>query len=141
MSLPIPPSGQTPSVSGHDPAEETHAPTIIEEPSDAAVEQAALEALPERRPGKRTWPLPKQADPNAPLLVVEDLRTQFTLASGSVSAVDGVSFRLDHGEALGIAGESGCGKTTTALSLVRILPANGRIVDGHVRLMGIDLVG
>jgi oligopeptide/dipeptide ABC transporter ATP-binding protein len=52
-----------------------------------------------------------------------------------------VSFRLDHGEALGIAGESGCGKTTTALSLVRILPSNGRIVDGHVRLMGIDLVG
>jgi oligopeptide/dipeptide ABC transporter ATP-binding protein len=141
MSLPVPPSGPTPSVSGHDPAEETRAPSIIEEPSDAAVEQAALEALPERRPGKRTWPLPKQADPNAPLLVVEDLRTQFTLASGSVSAVDGVSFRLDHGEALGIAGESGCGKTTTALSLIRILPANGRIVDGHVRLMGIDLVG
>ena len=141
MSLPVPPSGHTPSVSGHEPAEETHAHTIIEEPADADIEQAALEALPERRPGKRTWPLPKQADPNAPLLVVEDLRTYFSLASGSVKAVDGVSFRLDHGEALGIAGESGCGKTTTALSLVRILPANGRIVDGHVRLMGIDLVG
>jgi oligopeptide/dipeptide ABC transporter ATP-binding protein len=140
MSLPVPPPGPTSSGPGHEPAEETRAPTIIEEPSDAAVEQAALEALPERRPGKRTWPLPKQADPNAPLLVVEDLRTHFSIESGSVKAVDGVSFRLDHGEALGIAGESGCGKTTTALSLVRILPANGRIVDGHVRLMGIDLV-
>jgi oligopeptide/dipeptide ABC transporter ATP-binding protein len=88
----------------------------------------------------RSRTLPKQADPNAPLLVVEGLRTQFSLASGSVKAVDGVSFRLDNGEALGIAGESGCGKTTTALSLVRILPANGRIVEGSVKFMGIDLV-
>jgi oligopeptide/dipeptide ABC transporter ATP-binding protein len=141
MSLPVPPSGHQPTVPGHDPAEEAHAPTIIDEPSETAVEQAALDALPERRPGRRTWPLPKQADPDAPLLVVEGLRTHFSLESGSVKAVDGVSFRLDHGEALGIAGESGCGKTTTALSLVRILPSNGRIVDGHVRLMGIDLVG
>ena len=89
-------------------------------------------------PRQRT--LPKQADPNAPLLVVEDLKTYFTLDSGTVKAVDGVSFRLDHGEALGIAGESGCGKTTTALSLVRILPSNANIVGGSVRLMGIDLV-
>ena len=59
---------------------------------------------------------------------------------GVVHAVDGVSFRLDHGEALGIAGESGCGKTTTALSLVRILPANATIVSGRISLMGIDLV-
>ena len=57
-----------------------------------------------------------------------------------MKAVDGVSFRLDDGEALGIAGESGCGKTTTALSLVRLLPANGRIRGGEVRLFGIDLV-
>jgi oligopeptide/dipeptide ABC transporter ATP-binding protein len=140
VSLPVPPSGHQPSLPGDDPTSEPHPAPIIEEPSDATVEQAALEALPERRPGRRTWPLPKQADPDAPLLVVEDLRTEFTLASGSVKAVDGVSFRLDHGEALGVAGESGCGKTTTALSLVRILPANGRIVGGHVRLMGIDLV-
>jgi peptide/nickel transport system ATP-binding protein len=89
---------------------------------------------------RRTRTLPKQADPEAPLLVVEDLRTYFTLGSGTVKAVDGVSFRLDHGEALGIAGESGCGKTTTALSLVRILPSNARIVGGSIRLMGIDLV-
>jgi oligopeptide/dipeptide ABC transporter ATP-binding protein len=91
--------------------------------------------------GRRQWPLPKQADPDAPLLVVEDLKTYFTLDSGTVRAVDGVSFRLDHGEALGIAGESGCGKTTTALSLVRILPENAKVVGGSVRLMGIDLVG
>ncbi len=88
----------------------------------------------------RSRTLPKLADPNAPLLVVEGLKTYFTLESGTVKAVDGVSFRLDNGEALGIAGESGCGKTTTALSLVRILPANGRIVEGSVKLLGIDLV-
>ena len=84
--------------------------------------------------------LPKQADPTAPLLVVDDLRTWFQLESGVVHAVDGVSFRLDHGEALGIAGESGCGKTTTALSLIRLLPANARIESGSIKLYGIDLV-
>jgi oligopeptide/dipeptide ABC transporter ATP-binding protein len=90
--------------------------------------------------GRRQWPLPKLARPDAPLLVVEDLAVRFSLRNGSVKAVDGVSFRLDDGEALGIAGESGCGKTTTALSLVRLLPANGRIRSGKVELFGIDLV-
>jgi oligopeptide/dipeptide ABC transporter ATP-binding protein len=90
--------------------------------------------------GRRQWPLPKQADPNAPLLEVADLSVRFKMREGSVKAVDGVSFRLDDGEAMGIAGESGCGKTTTALSLVRLLPANGRIRGGSVKLFGIDLV-
>jgi oligopeptide/dipeptide ABC transporter ATP-binding protein len=90
--------------------------------------------------GRRKWPLPKQADPRAPLLDVRDLKTYFRLDSGTVKAVDGVSFRLDYGEALGIVGESGCGKTTTALSLVQILPSNARIAGGEIRLMGIDLV-
>ena len=91
--------------------------------------------------GRRQWPLPKQADPAAPLLVVEDLRTHFKLESGWVKAVDGVSFRLNDGEAMGLAGESGCGKTTTALSLVRLLPSNARIRKGSsIKLFGIDLV-
>ena len=90
--------------------------------------------------GRRQWPLPKQGDPDAPLLVVENLRTEFKLESGTVSAVDGVSFTLHDGEALGIAGESGCGKTTTALSLVRLLPSNATIVGGSIKLFGIDLV-
>ena len=111
-------------------------------PNDAtSISQAALE----REPGgpllgRRQWPLPKQADPNAPLLEVDGLKTYFTLESGTVKAVDGVSFHLDYGEALGIAGESGCGKTTTALSLVRILPSNATIREGSIKLMGIDLV-
>ena len=85
--------------------------------------------------------LPKQADPSAPLLEVQGLRTQFRLGSEVVHAVDGVSFRLERGESLGIAGESGCGKTTTALSLVGLLPANARVLEGSVRLYGIELAG
>jgi peptide/nickel transport system ATP-binding protein len=90
--------------------------------------------------GRRQWPLPRDADPDAPLLEVEHLTTHFRLPNATVHAVDDVSFRLNDGEALGIAGESGCGKTTTALSLVRILPSNARIVGGTVKLFGIDLV-
>jgi oligopeptide/dipeptide ABC transporter ATP-binding protein len=88
--------------------------------------------------GRRT--LPKLADPNAPLLEVTDLAVRFGVGRSSVKAVDGVSFRLDDGEALGIAGESGCGKTTTALSLVRLLPSSARIRSGKIELYGIDLV-
>jgi len=106
--------------------------TDIVDPSDGA------RVIPLRE--RRQWPMPKQADPDAPLLEVEDLRVHFSLASGSVKAVDGVSFRLEDGEALGLAGESGCGKTTTALSLVRLLPQNAKIKSGSVKLYGIDLV-
>jgi oligopeptide/dipeptide ABC transporter ATP-binding protein len=90
--------------------------------------------------GRRQWPLPRAADPNAPLLTVEHLTTHFRLPSATVHAVDDVSFQLNDGEALGIVGESGCGKTTTALSLVRLLPANAEVVSGAVKLFGIDLV-
>jgi peptide/nickel transport system ATP-binding protein len=91
--------------------------------------------------GRRLWDLPKLADPTAPLLEVRDLRTHFKLDRGWVKAVDGVSFDLADGEALGLAGESGCGKTTTALSMIRLLPENGRIRMGSsIKLFGIDLV-
>ena len=90
--------------------------------------------------GRRQWPLPKLADPEAPLLDVRDLSVHFAMPDGRVEAVRGVSFRLEDGEALGIAGESGCGKTTTALSLVRLLPTNARIASGSIDLFGIDLV-
>ncbi len=84
--------------------------------------------------------LPRQADPDAPLLVVNDLRTYFRLEGAVVKAVDGISFRLEDGESLGIVGESGCGKTTAALSLIRLLPANAWVAGGSVRLYGIDLL-
>ena len=76
------------------------------------------------------------------LLQVEDLRTYFFTRQGVVKAVDGVSFALKRGETLAIVGESGCGKSITALSLLRLIPdPPGRIVDGAVRLAGRDLIG
>lgn len=75
-----------------------------------------------------------------PLLKVESLRTYFQTQKGFVKAVDGVSFEIQPGEAMGLAGESGCGKSTTALSLVRLLPSNGRIVAGRVMFKNNDLV-
>ncbi len=74
------------------------------------------------------------------LLEIRDLVVEFTTEAGTVHAVEGVSFELEHGQALGLAGESGCGKTTTALSLMRLLPSNGRIVSGSIRFDGRDLV-
>jgi len=73
------------------------------------------------------------------LLNVQDLKTYFTTKSGSVKAVDGVSFDVEKRKATGLAGESGCGKTTTALSVLRILPSNGKIVSGKMLFKGLDL--
>jgi peptide/nickel transport system ATP-binding protein len=74
------------------------------------------------------------------ILDVQDLRTEIAVGNGAVHAVDGVSFSVDRGELLGVVGESGCGKTMTALSIMRLLPAGGRIAGGRVLLGGEDLV-
>jgi peptide/nickel transport system ATP-binding protein len=75
------------------------------------------------------------------LLDVADLRTYFFLRAGILKAVDGVSFQLRPHETLAIVGESGCGKSMTALSLMRLIPdPPGKIVSGSVRLAGRDLV-
>jgi peptide/nickel transport system ATP-binding protein len=74
------------------------------------------------------------------LLDVQNLTTYYTIGRGSVKAVEGVSFQLEKGEAMGLVGESGCGKTTAALSLLRILPYNGRIVTGKIVFKGTDIV-
>ncbi|HEX2964202.1 MAG TPA: ABC transporter ATP-binding protein [Oculatellaceae cyanobacterium] len=74
------------------------------------------------------------------LLSVEDLKTYFFTRFGVVKAVDGVSFHLDTGEALGLVGESGCGKSITCHSIVRLLPTLGcRIVGGRILFEGEDL--
>jgi peptide/nickel transport system ATP-binding protein len=76
-----------------------------------------------------------------PLLEVRDLETHFFTEDGVTRAVDGVSFVVGSGETLGIVGESGCGKSVTALSVLRLLPERiGRIVRGSVRFEGIDLL-
>ena len=75
------------------------------------------------------------------MLEVDNLQTYFFTRAGLVKAVDGVSFSLAPGETLAIVGESGCGKSVTALSLMRLIPdPPGRIVGGEVRLDGVDLL-
>jgi peptide/nickel transport system ATP-binding protein len=76
-----------------------------------------------------------------PVLEAQDLRTHYITMRGPVKAVDGVSFRIEKGEALGLAGESGCGKTTVALSIMRILPTGGKIVGGKVLFKDTDVAG
>jgi peptide/nickel transport system ATP-binding protein len=84
---------------------------------------------------------PQPARANAPLLIVEGLQTSFFTRRGTVKAVDGVDFSLWPGETLAIVGESGCGKSVTALSLMRLVPdPPGRIVGGSVNLAGVDLL-
>ena len=77
----------------------------------------------------------------APLLRVEDLRTQFFTSRGIVHAVDGISFKVDRGETVGIVGESGSGKTMTAFSILRLVPDPGRIVSGRILFKDEDVVG
>jgi len=74
------------------------------------------------------------------LLEVEDLHTFFKTREGEVHAVDGVSFTLDRGMTLGIVGESGCGKSVTALSMMGLVPPPGRVVSGSVVFNGRSLV-
>ena len=73
------------------------------------------------------------------LLRVEDLKTYFFTEDGVVKAVDGVSLKLNRGETLGIVGESGCGKSVTSMSILRLISAPGRILEGEVRLRGLEI--
>ena len=75
------------------------------------------------------------------LLAVENLKTYFNTRAGVVKAVDGVSFSVKKGEALGLAGESGSGKSITCLSIMRLVPQPaGRIVSGKILFKGEDLL-
>ena len=77
----------------------------------------------------------------ATLLEVNDLQTHFFTMDGVVRAVDGVSYDLEEGETLGLVGESGCGKSVSALSLMRLIPdPPGKIVSGQVYLEGEDIL-
>ena len=75
-----------------------------------------------------------------PLLEVDDLRTHFFTREGAVRAVDGISFEVDKGKTLGIVGESGCGKSVTALSIMGLIPKPpAKIVSGSIVFDGRDL--
>ncbi|PKN05817.1 MAG: peptide ABC transporter ATP-binding protein, partial [Deltaproteobacteria bacterium HGW-Deltaproteobacteria-7] len=75
-----------------------------------------------------------------PLLEIKDLMTVFDTVRGRIKAVDGVSLKINSGETLGIVGESGCGKTMLALSVMRLVPANGKIISGEILFSGNDLL-
>ena len=112
---------------------------------DAAVEGWSGTAQTMSATARRTHPArgaPPAADAaprQAGVLTVQGLTVEFDGPGGPVTVVDDVSFTLRQGEVLGIVGESGCGKSVTALSLLGLLPETGRIRSGHVMLDGRDL--
>src|SRR6266545_5103561 len=75
------------------------------------------------------------------LLQVKDLRTSFFTPEGEVRAIDGVSFEIGEGKTLGLVGESGCGKSVTSLTIMRLIPSPpGKIVGGEIFYRGRDLL-
>jgi len=117
--------------------------TAMEEALNPRLRRHHLET--EERPGgSRASLLPgfaaAAAGADAPVLSVRDLTIEFDSPAGPLRAVDGVSFDLRRGETLGLVGESGCGKTTTALGLLRLLPPGGHVVGGSVLYDGRDLM-
>ena len=85
--------------------------------------------------------MPEPKDHPGPLLEVEGLKTVFFTEEGTVQAVNGVDFTLEAGEAFGLVGESGCGKSVTALSILRLVPEPpGKIVEGSIRFQGRELL-
>ena len=75
-----------------------------------------------------------------PILSVQNLTMHYQTRKGDVSAVDDVSFELARGQSLGLVGESGCGKTSVAFSLLRLLPENAQLLGGNVYLDGCDVL-
>jgi len=76
----------------------------------------------------------------AAVLEVSDLKTHFATEAGVAKAVDGVSFSIEPGRTLGMVGESGCGKSMTALSILRLVPSPGRVVGGRIVYQGRNLL-
>src|SRR6185369_8061021 len=102
---------------------------------DTSVSETIIEeAVPASRRRKA------HAHPHGPLLEVNGLRTSFHTRDGVVRAVDGINFHVDSGEIMGLVGESGCGKSVTSLSIMRLVPPPGRIEAGTVTFAGRDLL-
>ena len=77
----------------------------------------------------------------AKLLDIQNLKTQFKTSAGTVKAVDGITYDVEEGETLAIVGESGCGKSVGAMSILRLIPdPPGKIVDGVINFEGRDLL-
>jgi len=110
--------------------------------SAPAPQRAAINAgSPMTTTASTSEPVPRRAPAAENLLEVADLRTYFFTRQGVVKAVDGVDFSVKPKETLAIVGESGCGKSITALSLLRLIPVPpGRIISGSIKLDGVDLL-
>ena len=74
------------------------------------------------------------------MLAVEHLKVELDAESGLVRAIDGLSLSIERGETFALVGESGCGKSMTALALMRLLPDNGAVTDGSISLAGTDVL-
>src|SRR6187455_3664870 len=81
---------------------------------------------------------PSIAERSTDMLNIKDLKVALDSDSGLVRAIDGLSLCIGHGETFALVGESGCGKSMTALALMRLLPENGRVTQGEIRLDGKD---
>jgi peptide/nickel transport system ATP-binding protein len=74
------------------------------------------------------------------LLEVQNLKTQFSTDDGTIYPVDGISLKIQKGKTLGLVGESGCGKSVTSLSILRLVSAPGKITEGSIRFNGVNLI-
>ena len=74
------------------------------------------------------------------VLAVDNLTMHYITRAGAVRAVDGVSFSVERGQSLGLVGESGCGKSSIAITLLKLLPDNARLLSGSISLNGVDLI-
>lgn len=74
------------------------------------------------------------------ILEIKDLKMSYQTSKGSISAVDNVSFRIERGETMGLVGESGCGKTSLGMCIMKLLPENARITNGKILFDGEDIV-
>ncbi|MFP9193341.1 ABC transporter ATP-binding protein [Natrialbaceae archaeon A-CW1-1] len=88
----------------------------------------------------KEWKLIGDLNSDAPLMSVRNLKAGFNTSEGFVRAVDGVSFNINEGEIVGLVGESGCGKSATSRSLMRLISSPGEIIDGSLMFKGKDLL-
>ena len=75
------------------------------------------------------------------MLTIDNLKVALDADAGIVRAIDGLALSIRRGETFALVGESGCGKSMTALALMRLLPENGQVADGHIRLDDTDVLG
>ena len=113
-------------------------PAVTETPTGSLGTGLAETSVEELVPASARKPRKERGD--RPLLEVKGLHTSFHTRDGVVRAVDGIDFHVDRGEIMGLVGESGCGKSVTSLSIMRLVAKPGRIEEGEILFDGQDLL-